>query len=103
MNAMNAYCYELYAMRRMLPLELVTETKRSGETLIGFRDYHNGMKFTTFDNKNDENPTINCALKWGAGWWFKNCFQFCPTCSNASYFDSRNNLLSFNYIKMMIK
>jgi hypothetical protein len=72
-------------------LELGTETKRSSETLINFRDYHNGMQFTTFDYKNDENPKINCALKWGVGWWFKNCFQ----CSNASYFDSRNNLLSF--------
>ncbi|XP_063792806.1 ficolin-2-like isoform X2 [Pseudophryne corroboree] len=34
---------------------------------------HNNMKFTTFDEDNDENSTGNCGNLYKGGWWFKSC------------------------------
>ena len=34
---------------------------------------HNGMKFSTRDNDND-NTGGNCAQNWNGAWWFNNCF-----------------------------
>ena len=42
----------------------------AGDSLTG---QHNGMKFTTRDNKND-NWGSNCALSYNGGWWFNACF-----------------------------
>ena len=39
--------------------------------------YHNGMKFTTRDNDNDNNTRNwenNCAKYWHGAWWFNYCF-----------------------------
>ncbi|KAL3864310.1 hypothetical protein ACJMK2_006001 [Sinanodonta woodiana] len=33
---------------------------------------HNGKKFSTTDNDNDE-LALNCAVEWHGGFWFKNC------------------------------
>ena len=39
-------------------------------------DYHNGMKFTTTDRDNDEDPDGNCAeSKTRGGWWYQRCFH----------------------------
>ena len=35
---------------------------------------HNGMKFTTRDNDND-NDWTNCASKYSGAWWFNSCFD----------------------------
>ena len=36
--------------------------------------YHNGMKFSTPDNDNDEwGVHGNCAARYKSGWWFKSC------------------------------
>jgi len=42
--------------------------------------YHNGMKFTTYDQDNDENDGKNCAPARGGGWWYNWCFWACLTC-----------------------
>uniref|UniRef100_A0A1X7UZM8 Fibrinogen C-terminal domain-containing protein n=2 Tax=Amphimedon queenslandica TaxID=400682 RepID=A0A1X7UZM8_AMPQE len=34
---------------------------------------HNGMKFSTRDNDNDNGE--NCAINWNGAWWFNDCFQ----------------------------
>ncbi|ESO01705.1 hypothetical protein HELRODRAFT_135982, partial [Helobdella robusta] len=36
-------------------------------------DYHNGMKFSTPDQDNDQYPGFNCALLWSSGNWFNYC------------------------------
>ena len=36
--------------------------------------YHNGMKFTTPDNDND-NYGGNCAAGRKSGWWYNNCYH----------------------------
>jgi len=47
--------------------------------------YHNGMKFTTHDQDNDELGTWNCAADRGGGWWYRSCFWACITCKQSKY------------------
>ena len=35
---------------------------------------HNGMKFSTRDNVNDNGNNYNCAQHWNGAWWFNFCF-----------------------------
>ncbi|XP_028413234.1 fibrinogen gamma chain-like [Dendronephthya gigantea] len=35
-------------------------------------DYHNQMQFSTKDSDNDVH-SINCAMRWNAGWWYRTC------------------------------
>ena len=35
---------------------------------------HNGIKFSTRDDNND-NSVVNCAQYYNGGWWFNNCFD----------------------------
>jgi len=40
--------------------------------------YHNGMKFTTYDQDND--PAVeNCASARDGGWWYNMCYWACLT------------------------
>lgn len=34
---------------------------------------HDGMSFTTYDNDNDSNGTINCGELFRGGWWYHTC------------------------------
>ena len=42
-------------------------------TNINSFEFHNGMKFSTFDFDNDL-YSGNCGRIYKSGWWFKNCF-----------------------------
>ena len=46
--------------------------------------YHNGMKFSTRDNDNDDSPH-SCALHWHGGWWYRYCYR---CCLNGPYYHS---------------
>lgn len=41
--------------------------------------YHNGMKFSTYDQDNDMAPD-NCAATRVGGWWYNACFWACLCC-----------------------
>lgn len=34
---------------------------------------HEGQKFSTYDDDNDESPDGNCASYWKGAWWFRKC------------------------------
>ena len=36
-------------------------------------EYHNAMKFTTFDNDQDGASHLNCAIYISGGWWYNGC------------------------------
>ena len=82
-------------------LEIVASNSTS--SLLDWSNYHNGHNFSSFDNDQDENVSLNCVSQWQGGWWFNNCFGVCPTCSRGSYFDSNNILFVFNYVKILVK
>jgi len=64
--------------------------------------YHNGMKFTTFDQDNDQSGN-NCAHNRGGGWWYNACYYGCLTCnSEHSRWDAYHELYIINS-RMMIK
>lgn len=46
-------------------------TGNAGDGMV----HHNHMKFSTFDEDND-NSERNCADENSAGWWYNNCFKW---------------------------
>jgi len=71
----------------------------NGDGLFGHY-YHNGMKFSTYDQDNDEYDYYNCA-DYRGGWWYNECYWACLTC------DSHDNEWDFDILvfnsRMMIK
>ncbi|VDI30702.1 Hypothetical predicted protein [Mytilus galloprovincialis] len=47
---------------------------------------HNSQRFSTSDNDNDQNRSLNCAKlkRDGSGWWFSSCEAVCFTCPYAN-------------------
>ena len=41
---------------------------------------HNGMKFSTYDQDNENSGS--CSIYFNGGWWFKSCYQACLTCQS---------------------
>ncbi|XP_060560188.1 fibrinogen C domain-containing protein 1-like [Ruditapes philippinarum] len=35
--------------------------------------FHNGWRFSTFDNDNDGRGTKNCAVDYNGAWWYRTC------------------------------
>ena len=44
-----------------------------------YASFHSGQPFSTLDRVNNA-----CVANYGGGWWYNNCYQFCPTCSSSS-------------------
>ena len=53
--------------------------------------FHNGSKFTTYDQDNDSETKGNCAKEFNGGWWHSFYFGTCYTC------DCQNFDLSSEY------
>jgi len=86
---------------------LAYEGEWNGDGLFGNYN-HNGMKFTTYDQDNDEYPYYiyggNCAPYRGGGWWYNNCYYVCLMCNENS--NEWTSLPSITYVvnsRMMIK
>ncbi|XP_036320127.1 ficolin-2-like [Rhagoletis pomonella] len=47
--------------------------KYSGTAGEALKDFHDGQKFSTFDEDNDE-YVDNCAEVWKGAWWYKDCW-----------------------------
>ena len=38
--------------------------------------YHNGLRFSTYDNDNDNDAySRNCALSFSGAWWYRGCHE----------------------------
>jgi len=73
-----------------------------GDGKFGFY-YHNGMKFSTYDQDNDPRPAHNCAAGRGGAWWYNWCFWACLMCnSENNEWDSLPDTYIVNS-RMMIK
>ncbi len=60
--------------------------------------YHNGMQFSTKDQDNDMDRTVNCAEKYQGAWWYKNCHQVLKY-QNISFHISILNICSMYLVK----
>jgi len=46
---------------------------------------HNGMNFSTYDQRNGFPESTNCAAIRDGGWWFNRCYWGCLTCKEGDY------------------
>ena len=74
-------------------------------------DFHNGMKFSTFDRDNDED-TRNCAVTYTGAWWYNGCYYsnlnglYLPGSTDTgtvNWFHWKNSYFSFNATTMKIR
>jgi len=79
---------------------LLYEGDFRGDGIFG-NYYHNGMKFTTYDQDNDPAIFENCASPRGGGWWYNMCYWACLT--GTSYYYEWNTLGWVVNSRMMIK
>lgn len=47
---------------------------------------HNGARFSTYDNENDNSVNNNCAIRYKSGWWFDNCYWVGLNLPYSTYF-----------------
>ncbi|KAG8547794.1 hypothetical protein GDO81_027478 [Engystomops pustulosus] len=40
-----------------------------------YKNLHDNMRFSTFDDDNDRLYNTNCANEHGGGWWFDSCYD----------------------------
>ncbi|XP_071162194.1 ficolin-2-like [Mytilus edulis] len=55
--------------------------------------YYNGMKFSTYDQDNDEHKSHNCAggLNFQGGWWYNNCWHSLKDAMLNGHYTHRND------------
>ena len=72
---------------------LLTVSGFTGITVTDpFISYHDGRRFTTYDNDNDNHSRKNCADEGTGGWWYRACWRLNPNLpynhTNFIYIDS---------------
>ena len=68
-------------------------------------DYHNGMRFTTYDNDNDDNyphseVPYNGAINHHGAWWYKNCHH---SNLNGKYYTSGTSIDGIRWTRWTIE
>ena len=58
-----------FSYNRTCTLVLLFLVGNAGDSL----SYHNGFKFSTFNNENDIDGKRNCAAVFQGGWWYRRC------------------------------
>jgi len=72
--------YDLFVLAPQIEKFKLTLGKTTFGTIRdSFTNRHNNMKFTTYDDENDLEPSYNCAKLFNAGWWFTACHAVCLT------------------------
>ncbi|XP_061389675.1 ficolin-1-A-like [Musca vetustissima] len=77
--------------------------------------YHKNAKFSTSDRDNDGHASLNCAQKFGGGWWYQACHEsnlnghYIKTDHDLSYASGihwktfRPNWYSLKFSQMMVR
>ncbi|PAA73226.1 hypothetical protein BOX15_Mlig009561g2 [Macrostomum lignano] len=54
---------------------MLGDQEPGGDLYSNVAGYHNGSKFSTYNNDNDKNSGSSCSKSQGqnAGWWFRSC------------------------------
>ena len=61
--------FQVLDSSRKYQLNVSGYSGNAGDSLIG----HNGMKFTTKDQDNDERAAISCSTSFKGAWWYHRC------------------------------
>ncbi|KAM3916993.1 fibrinogen-like protein 1-like protein [Leptodactylus fuscus] len=58
-------------------IRLGTYAGDAGDALSNatYKNLHDNMRFSTFDDDNDRLYNTNCANEYGGGWWFDSCYD----------------------------
>ncbi|EDO39319.1 predicted protein, partial [Nematostella vectensis] len=99
----------LYSLIITITLSFITGD--AGDSL----DPANGMKFSTYDQDNDQKPGQNCAAQYGGGgWWHKACFHCnlnnpyynsapCPLSMGIIWYTWRGHYYSMKKVAMLVR
>ncbi len=71
--------YDLFVLAPQIEKFKLTLGKTTFRTIRDSFASHNNMKFTTYDEDNDLDPSLNCAKEFNSGWWFSGCYEVCLT------------------------
>lgn len=65
--------YNLFHVDAPATMYILAVSGYSGNAGDSFTDMHSGSKFTTIDQDNDADGSMNCARRHKGGWWFYGC------------------------------
>jgi len=103
--------YDLFVLGPQIEKFKIKLGKNTFGTIRDWFSHHNNMKFTTYDDDNDNLSGGNCAVSHKGGWWFNNCYNVCLTCETNSFGNwnmgdqnmGPNGYRHFSHMKMLIR
>lgn len=104
--------YDLFILGPKIEKFKMTLGTNTFGTIRDSFSYHKNMKFSTYDEDNDDSDR-NCAKIYKAGWWFRDCYTACLTLTLEAHPHSHWNMYDpkmghdgyrhFSHIKMLIR